>query len=185
LKPNPEMILFTGPMFGGKTTKLLAALERYKYQGRTVLVFKPLVDTRYSDAEVRSHMGAGIRAVRVQYGQEIVDQVHLCNVDVVAVDEAFMIEGVADVLISLFRAGHTVIVSSLEMSFTCEPFEEICKLLPWATRVEKCPAVCSRCHRDAFYTHRKCQSTDEILIGGSDLYEPLCWACHSYVGGGS
>ena len=31
-------------MFGGKTTRMLAALERYQYQHRTTILFKPKVD---------------------------------------------------------------------------------------------------------------------------------------------
>ena len=39
-----EFVMFVGPMFGGKTTKLLSAIDRYKYQGRKILAFKPNVD---------------------------------------------------------------------------------------------------------------------------------------------
>ena len=39
MKPNPEFVIFTGPMFGGKTTKLLSAIERYKYQNREIYVY--------------------------------------------------------------------------------------------------------------------------------------------------
>ena len=29
----PEFIIFTGPMFGSKTTRLIAAVDRFRYQG--------------------------------------------------------------------------------------------------------------------------------------------------------
>ena len=34
---SPELKIFTGPMFGGKTTRMLAALERYQYQHRSTI----------------------------------------------------------------------------------------------------------------------------------------------------
>lgn len=188
MRTNPELIIFTGPMFGGKTSRLLAALDRYRYQNKKILVFKPRMDDRYSVTEVRTHNGASVPAVAVSKGQEICDYIQAVDVrpDVVAVDEVFMIDGAADALISLFRQGFTVIVSSLEMSAALNSFEEVIKLMPWATQVEKCPAVCCQCHQDAYFTHRKVvNESDEIQVGGSELYEPRCWSCHSYVGGRS
>ena len=89
-----------------------------------------------------------------------------------------LIDGVSSVLIELFKKGKTVIVSSLDLSATLKPFEEVEKLLPWATKVKKCPAVCVVCGRDAFYTYKKNKDLSEIAVGGSDLYEPRCWHHH-------
>ena len=33
----PEFIIFTGPMFGSKTTRMLAIIDRYRYQNRNVV----------------------------------------------------------------------------------------------------------------------------------------------------
>ena len=43
--------MFVGPMFGSKTTRLIAALDRYKYQGKRIAAFKPFIDERYSKNE--------------------------------------------------------------------------------------------------------------------------------------
>ena len=55
------------------------------------------------------------------------------------------------------------------------------KMLPWATRIEKCAAVCLVCGEDAFYTQKKIADLAEIAVGGSELYEPRCWHHHSVV----
>ena len=57
---NNEFVMFVGPMFGGKTTKLLSALDRYKYQGREIHAFKPDVDERYSKEEIVTHWGGKV-----------------------------------------------------------------------------------------------------------------------------
>jgi len=54
---DPEFIIYTGPMFSGKTSRLLASIERYKYQNRSVLVFKPRMDTRYEDERIVTKVG--------------------------------------------------------------------------------------------------------------------------------
>jgi len=103
------------------------------------------------------------------------------DVDVIAVDEAFMIEGASDALINLFRSGVSVVVSSLQLSASGNVFEEVRDMMPWATKIEVCPAVCPLTGRDAYYTHRKLDGLEEIAVGGADMYEPRCWEHHSYV----
>ena len=83
-------------------------------------------------------------------------------------------------LIDLFKKGKTIVVSSLDLSATGKPFEEIEALFPWATCIEKCPAVCTVCGQDAYYTHKKVEDIAEITVGGSELYEPRCWKHHNY-----
>ena len=175
---NPELIVFTGPMFGGKTSRLLASVDRYKYQKKNILCFKPAIDDRYSKETIVTHSNSQIpwRVQRVTTGQEILDTVALeGKPDIIAVDEAFMIPGSASSLIKLYFEGVTVLVSSLQLSYEGKPFEEIQQLLPYATRMEICPAVCAKCDRDAFYTHRKVSGDKTLMVGGVNMYEPLCY----------
>ena len=97
----------------------------------------------------------------------------------IAVDEAFMIDGVADALIDAYRRGSTVLVSTIELSSSCNVFTEVEKMLPWATEIAKCTAVCVICGDDAQYTHRKVDNLAEIAVGGAELYEPRCWSHHA------
>ena len=180
---NPKFIVFTGPMFGSKTTRLFAVLDRYKYQKRKIAAFKPSIDGRYSRTKISTHSGASMPATTIATGQEISSFIEQNNqYDVIAVDEAFMIPGISDALIAAYTQGKTVVVSSLELSATGNVFEEMEKMLPWATCIEKCPAVCTVCGADAYYTHRKVDNLEEITVGGAELYEPRCWNHHSYFG---
>lgn len=178
---NPTLTIYSGPMFSGKTTRMLSDLERFRLQKRDCAVFKPTIDLRYGQGEIVSHSGRRIPAHTVKEGVDILTVLEASDTmpQAIAVDEAFMIPGVAEALIWLYRSGVTVIVSTLDMSYSCKPFREVEKLLPWATRVEKCTAVCVECGRDAHFTHKKVVSaTEEIEVGGSELYEPRCWSHH-------
>jgi len=180
---NPEFIIFTGPMFGSKTTRMLAAIDRYHYQNRKVIAFKPRIDDRYSAVEISTHSGGRFPAVGVQSGSDILSYFSQIGDEfsIIAVDEAFMINGIADVLLKLFREGKTILVSSLQLSSSGNVFEEVRDMMPWATRIEVCPAVCTVSGKDAYYTHRKVEGLDEIVVGGKELYEPRCWEHHSYM----
>lgn len=172
---NPDLIMFVGPMFGSKTTRLIAALERYKYQGKTITAFKPMIDDRYSTGEIVTHNGGRIKAKCVTTGADIHDYMMSSTANVVAIDEAFMIKNVSAAVINLYKSGVSVLISSLDLSSRAKPFEEISKIMPWATKIVKCPSVCSKCDRDAYFTFRKFDDDRELLIGGSEMYEPRCF----------
>lgn len=181
---NPTFTVFCGSMFSSKTSKLLAALERFKLQGKKVMVFKPSVDDRYSDTDVVTHSGWRQPAIVVKDGAAILQVLTEADEppDVVAVDEAFMLNGVAEVLTWLYQSGISVVVSTLDLSSTAKPFHEVEKLLPWATNIEKCSAVCTMCGRDAFYTHKKHVASEELIqVGGAELYEARCFRHHIAV----
>jgi len=180
---NPTFKMFTGCMFSAKTSRMLLELERFKYQHKKIMVFKPKFDDRYSEDEVVTHGGWKIMAKTVDVGADILGILATVegHPDVIAIDEAFMISGIADVCIFLYKSGFHVAISSLDMSSAGKPFKEIEKMFPWATHIEKCSAVCVVCGKDAFYTYKKQDDDEEITIGGAELYEPRCWYCHPTV----
>jgi thymidine kinase len=176
-----EFVIFTGPMFSSKTSRLLAAVERHKIRGSKVLSFKPMIDDRYAQTSIVTHSGGSLSAISVSNGAEIFEIAESEKASVIAVDEAFMIEGCADSLISLFRKGFSVYVSSIELSSNLKPFAEIERMFAYATKIEKCSAVCLHCGGDAQLTFRKQESQEEVSVGGADSYEPVCWNCHPLV----
>ena len=178
---QPELIVYTGPMFGSKTTKMLTVLERASYQKKKVIAFKPKMDDRYSEGKIVTHAGLSFDAHNVRTGEEIISLAN--NFDVVGVDESFMIEGSAKALIELYMQGKTIAVSSIQLSASGKPFEEVKDLLPWATRVEVCPAVCVVSGDDAYYTVRKSKGFAEIEVGGAETYEPRAWSCTPFMNG--
>lgn len=179
---NPTFTIYTGPMFGSKTSRLLMELDRYKYQKKNVIVFKPKIDDRFGVSDIVTHSGWKHSAICVNEGADILQAIFEATQtpDVVAVDEAFMISGVAETLIFLYRSGFNVIVSSIDIAANGKPFPEIVKLLPWATHIEKCTAVCTVCGGDAHFTHKKQTGGDEniVEVGGEELYEPRCHSHH-------
>ena len=176
---EPQLRIYTGPMFGSKTTKMLAFLERCSYQSRKVIAFKPKMDERYAQSSIVTHAGLRFDAHNVQTGGEILDLSH--DYDVIGVDEAFMIEGAAEALIGLYKAGKTVVISSIQLSASGQTFEEIKDILPWATKIEVCPAVCVKTGKDAFFTVKKSEAGNEIEVGGAEKYEPRAWECTPFV----
>lgn len=174
---NPFFNVYIGPMFGSKTTRLLSDIDRFKYKQKKIIAFKPKIDQRYSKQQICSHSGAKYDAICISSGCEIYDYILNNKYDIIAVDEAFMIKCIDEVLIDLYEKKYSIIVSSIQLSGENKPFENIKNILPWATKIEICPAVCTQCDNDAFFTKALFDMSNiesSIKIGNSDIYEPRC-----------
>ena len=181
---NPKFVIYTGPMFGAKTTRLVADIDRETYKGRTVIAFKASRDKRYNEDAITTHSGASFAANPVSSGEMLKER--LFNIIrgkdpenvIVAVDEVFMIQGIDDALIDLFKSGFSIIASSIQLDADDNPFESVMRIMPFATKIEVCPAVCTKCDQDAYYTQAlyDIQNTPhEDRVGGKEMYEPRCF----------
>lgn len=181
----PELVIFVGPMFSSKTSLLLQSIERFKYQNKKIVAFKPKMDERYSKSEIVSHGGWKLKAEPINNGSEMLDwiSVNISDVNVIAIDEFFMIPNVSSAVLDLFKAGKTIIAASLDLSATLQPFEEVNSILPYCTKIEKCKAICVKCFGDAQYTYAKKQISKEIVVGGSETFSAVCYNCHPLLGG--
>jgi len=169
-----------GSMFSGKTEELIRRLNRAKIAKQKVEIFKPKVDTRYSDDEVVSHNSNAIRSTPVETAANIL--LLSSDVDVVGIDEAqFFDEGLADVCNELANQGIRIIVAGLDMDFQGNPFGPIPGLMATAEYVTKVHAVCMQCGNLAQYSHRLSDTDKLVLLGEKDAYEPLCRVCYNKV----
>ncbi|MBQ5730355.1 MAG: thymidine kinase, partial [Bacteroidaceae bacterium] len=75
-----------GSMFSGKTEELIRRLKRAKFARQKVEIFKPALDTRYSQEEVVSHDSNHILSTPIESSASIL--LLATDVDVVGIDEA-------------------------------------------------------------------------------------------------
>ncbi len=165
-------------MFSGKTEELIRRLKRAKFAKQRVEIFKPQIDTRYSEEEVVSHDANSIHSTPVSSSGNIF--LLSSDVDVVGIDEAqFFDMGLPEVCQKLADQGVRVIVAGLDMDYRGVPFGPMPHLLAAAEYVTKVHAICMTCGDLAQYTHRKSESEKLVLLGEMDIYEPLCRTCYN------
>ena len=167
-----------GSMFSGKTEELIRRLKRAEYAKLKVEIFKPLVDTRYSEEEVVSHDENTIRSTPVESSGNIL--LLAGNVDVIGIDEAqFFDNNLVEVCNKLANSGIRVIVAGLDMDYLGKPFGPIPALMAEAEYVTKVHAICMQCGNLAQYSHRITESDKLVLLGETNEYEPLCRVCYN------
>jgi thymidine kinase len=190
-----ELQIITGCMYAGKTAELLRRIRREMIAGRRVQLFKPQMDTRYSEQQVVTHDKTGIAAVPVSSTQELV--AFLNDPDVIGIDEVqFFDPAVIGFCIEQVKNGKTVIVSALATDFRGEPFRfrnsslHIGDLMPHGN-VITLRAICTHkdengkiCGDDANMTQRLINGEPApadsplILVGSTDSYEARCRRHH-------
>lgn len=168
-----------GPMFSGKTDELLRRLRRLKFAKKKYVIFKPKLDTRFSENEVVTHEGVKLAGVSVDTAQDILNHVQKHPVDVVAIDEAQFFsrteeKGLVNVVRELARKGIRVIISGLDMDYFGDPFGLMPDLMAVADEVTKLKAVCSVCGEEASMSKSKLKFSSIVELGGEDKYEPRC-----------
>jgi thymidine kinase len=168
--------VIVGSMFSGKTEELIRRLRRAEYARMSTEIFKPSIDTRYSEDDVVSHDEKSIRSTPVESTQNILILAN--EVDVVGIDEAqFFDQGLVNVCNKLANQGARVVVAGLDMDFMGNPFGPIPALMATAEHVTKIHAICVRCGNLANHSHRKSKSKKLVVLGETDEYEPLCRTC--------
>lgn len=169
-----------GSMFSGKTEELIRRLKRAEYAKLKVEIFKPIIDTRYSEEDVVSHDENTIRSTPVESSGNIL--LLAGNVDVIGIDEAqFFDKNLVNVCNELANNGIRVIVAGLDMDYLGKPFGPIPALMAEAEYVTKVHAICMHCGNLAQYSHRTAESDKLVLLGETDEYEPLCRVCFNRV----
>ena len=167
-------------MFGSKTTRLMAEIDRAIYKKRKVVAFKSKKDKRYTDDKISTHSGATYPAHCIDDANSIFDCLNESDFNsntIVAVDEAFMINNIDSVLINLYRKGINIIVSTIQLDANEVPFNNIKNIMPWATKIAICPAVCTECDQDAYFTEAMFDinnASAEEKVGSHGMYEPRC-----------
>ncbi len=166
-----------GSMFSGKTEELIRRLKRAKIAKQKVEIFKPKIDTRYSDEEVVSHDKSAILSTPVDNASSIL--LLTGDVDVVGIDEAqFFDSSLVNVCNELANRGIRVIIAGLDMDFAGKPFGPIPELMAIAEYVTKVHAICIKCGNLSNYSYRTAEEKKKILLGEQEAYLPLCRDCY-------
>lgn len=176
--------VITGCMFAGKTEELIRRINVLEYAHKNIMVFKPLIDNRYSNDAVVSHAGSSVKSTVISKAKEIYDYI-APETDVIAIDEVqFFDQEIIPICNHFADQGKRVMVAGLDMDFRGIPFGVMPELITYAEFVTKLTAVCVRCGAPATRTQRlvdgKAASYDDpiVLVGASESYEARCRHCH-------
>lgn len=179
-----RLTVIAGPMFSGKTGKLVAMVDVFTRMGHRVLIVKPKLDDRYGGGDaIHSHDNRSSKAIIVdgETAEQIVGKVLDSGVDKVILDEVqfFEREKIKKVVQVLKKKGYHVIAAGLLYDYKRQPFGATPDLLGLADERLELFAVCQKCGSLAMHTERVGGgSAKQIEVGAADKYIAVCEKCH-------
>ena len=169
--------VIAGSMFSGKSEELIRRLRRAKIARQKVQVFKPEVDSRYSNDHIVSHSEMRHESANSRSASEVLAKVEP-DTEVVGIDEGqFFDNELVSVANELARRGIRVIIAGLDQDYTGKPWEPMPQLLAIAEYITKTHAICMKCGQAANYTQRTFDSEERVAVGGEGMYEARCRNC--------
>ena len=169
--------VIAGSMFSGKSEELIRRLRRARIARQKVQVFKPELDSRFSDNEIVSHSEMRHDSSNSRSAEEILAKVDP-DTEVVGIDEGqFFDNKLVTVANELARRGVRVIIAGLDQDYTGKPWEPMPQLLAIAEYITKTHAICMKCGQTANYSQRTFESEERVAVGASDKYEARCRSC--------
>ena len=167
-----------GSMFSGKTEELIRRMKRAQFAKQTVEIFKPCIDVRYSEDKVVSHDSHSIHSTPIESPAQMLELSN--DVEVVGIDEAqFFDDSLIEVVQTLANRGIRVIIAGLDTDFLGKPFGPMPSLMAVAEDIQKVHAICVKCGSPANHSHRLSASDELVVLGETDIYEPLCRHCYN------
>jgi thymidine kinase len=174
------IVVFTGPMFAGKSTSLLGYERRLQIAKKKYLLVNHSFDTRYSlEGKITTHNGqsASGQSISVSSISEISDET-IQDYDAIIIDESQFFTDLPEAAERWSNRGQLVVCAGLSGDFQKKPFEPMSQLISKADKIVHLTATCERCGDDAPFTKRISNDSERDVIGGIDKYVPRCRECY-------
>jgi len=173
--------LILGPMFSGKSTKLIELIRKYKVIKYKVLTIKNSLDNRYSNvSQIVSHNKDTEPCISLQYLNEIntndIFKSTYNESQVIFIEEAQFFTDLHDFVTNALKDNKTIFVVGLNGDSNQNNFGDIHKLLPKCNDIELLKACCKICMNEtpAEFSKRIVKNNNQVHVGSGDEYIPVC-----------
>ena len=201
-KQQSYLELIIGPMFSGKTSKLVEIYKQCQFCNIPVAVINHSIDKRYDDTLLSTHDKVMIPCIQtnklidiwyynmnIKTNEEnnedqdnllrIDDSVKLINSDVILINEGQFFEDLYPAVEHMLRHNKKIYIGGLDGDFERKKFGHIIDLIPLCDKITKMTSLCSLCKDGtAGIFSKRISSEKEQTVVGSDNYIPVCRNCY-------
>jgi thymidine kinase len=181
--------VIAGPMFSGKTQRLMGLLNAESKLGGSVVLLRHSNDLKRTldEDKVFSHLCEitwSPPLLNISSLSDVVDTV--ADYKVVGVDECQFFDDLLSFTERVVGRGQHLILSGLFSDFMMRKFGSLSDVLFMTDEVEILHSLCVTCHSlglrtHASFTRRTSQDTGVVVVGGDDLYQPSCRVHHEHT----
>lgn len=189
-----EIIL--GPMFSGKTSRLVEIYNQCKFCNISVAVINHNIDNRYDDELLSTHDKIKIPCIKTDKLMDIYadfidldeittisrlkDKSKVGSSDVILINEGQFFPDLLEFVNKLLKKDKQIYICGLDGDFERKKFGQIIDLIPLCDKVEKLTSLCSLCKNGTkgIFTMRLTKEKEQTIVG-SENYIPVCRECYN------
>lgn len=187
---NGYLELIIGPMFSGKTSKLIEVYKQCIFCNIPVCVINHLIDKRYHQSMLSSHdkiMVPCLQAAELNElwtnsenkNDNLLPHNIVKNSSVVLINEGQFFPDLYEVVLDMVKNNKKVYICGLDGDFERKKFGQIIDLIPHCDTITKLTSLCSLCKNGnrGIFSMRLTKEKEQTLVG-SDNYIPVCRNCY-------
>jgi thymidine kinase len=188
--------IIIGPMFSGKTSRLVEIYNQCKFCNISVAVINHAIDNRYDNELMSTHDKIKIPCIKtdklmdlwidhinleedVQDIPRVKDKFKVGMSNVILINEGQFFPDLEDFVKLLLKFDKQVYVSGLDGDFERKKFGQILDLIPLCDKVHKLTSLCSLCKNGnkGIFSMRLTNEKEQTVVG-SENYIPVCRECY-------
>lgn len=182
---NGYLELIIGPMYSGKTSKLLDYYKKAKIMKLDVIIINHSFDNRYGENIISNHDLEKYNCLTCKSLKELNLNDLLKNKVILINEGQFFEKDDMNIIIELVdKYKKNVFISGLDGDFNRNKFGDnssnllnLLDLIPYSDKVIKLNSICGFCHKnDAPFTKRIIDDDNQVVVG-TDIYKPVCRDC--------
>jgi thymidine kinase len=194
LKTKGYLELIIGPMYSGKTSKLLEIYKQCNFCDISVCVINHSLDKRYHNSMLASHDKHMIPCLNLDNLSNLwfnngeidltsfVDNTEhkfIRNAEVILINEGQFFRDLHYVVNDMLKNNKVVYICGLDGDFERKRFGELLDLIPLCDKVTKLTSLCSLCKNGTpgIFSKRLSNETEQTVIGSKN-YIPVCRICY-------
>lgn len=184
---NGYLEIILGPMFSGKTSKLIEIYKQYRFCEIDVLVVNHAEDIRYSSHSMNTHDNIAIDCISIDNIRSLINE----KIDIftskkplaVLINEGQFFNDLYTSVYEMVNIHKThVYIGGLDGDYKREKFGQLLDLIPICDKVYKLHSLCYHCKNGsrAIFSYRTDKkSLNQKHVGASECYIPLCRKCYN------
>ena len=166
-----ELIL--GPMFSGKSSRLIQIIRKYKILKKSILVIKPIIDNRYSNNSVIITHDKSTEDCVSRF--KLSDVYDIDKYEIIIIEEGQFFPDIYDKVIEWSKTKK-VYVAGLNGDANQNLFGDMYKLISHADEIIFLKALCMICNdgTSAVFTKKNIDNGLVVEVGGAEMYQAVC-----------
>jgi len=188
----PYLEIILGPMFSGKTSRLVDIYKQCKFCNIPVAVINHVADNRYHDTLLSTHDNIKIPCIKTDQLLSVwTDNPDIQNINhnesiikvttsqVILINEGQFFPDLEEFVKRLLKNNKQVYVCGLDGDFERNKFGQILNIIPLCDKIHKLTSLCALCKNGTkgIFSMRLTNEKEQTVVGNKN-YIPVCRTCY-------